>query len=61
MENILHQPLPPATKRPRLSLSTTINNLPDNIVTHILSFLPLKYAFRTIVLSKRWVPLSHSL
>lgn len=56
MENILHQP-----KRPRLSLSTTINDLPNDIVTHILSFLPLKYAFRTTVLSKRWVPLCHSL
>lgn len=61
MENILHQPPPPATERPRLSLSTTIDDLPDEIVTHILSFLPLKYAFRTTILSKRWVPLCHSL
>lgn len=45
-----------------LSQSTTnINDLPDEILSHILSFLPTKVAFRTILLSKRWIPLCHSL
>jgi hypothetical protein len=45
-------------------LSTTINTLndfQDDILTHILSFLPIKEAFRTTVLSKRWIPLCYSL
>jgi hypothetical protein len=38
-----------------------INDFPDEILTHILSFLPFKQAFRTTILSKRWIPLFHSL
>ncbi|KAK2376314.1 FBD-associated F-box protein [Trifolium repens] len=34
-----------------------INDFPDEILTHILSFLPSKDAFRTTVLSKRWLSL----
>ncbi|AES96641.1 putative F-box domain, FBD domain, leucine-rich repeat domain, L domain-containing protein [Medicago truncatula] len=39
----------------------TLNDFPDEILTHILSLLPCKDAFRTTVLSKRWVSLCHSL
>jgi hypothetical protein len=38
-----------------------INDFPDDILTHILSFLPFKDAFRTTVLSKRWVSLCYKL
>lgn len=59
-------------KRNKLSLfwsqshssSTTVENIndfPDEILTHLLSFLPTREAFRTTVLSKRWRPLSYSL
>ena len=43
------------------TVDTTLNDIPDEILSHILSFLPLKEAFRTIFLSKRWIPLSYSL
>jgi len=38
----------------------TLNDFPDKILTHILSLLPCKDAFRTAVLSKRWISLCHS-
>ncbi|XP_057436217.1 F-box/FBD/LRR-repeat protein At5g56420-like [Lotus japonicus] len=38
-----------------------ISALPDEMLIHILSFLPTKSAFATTVLSKRWTPLFHSL
>ncbi|XP_058769388.1 FBD-associated F-box protein At3g52670-like [Vicia villosa] len=65
MENLLPQ-LPPSTnqnikriKRPQSESS--INDLPDEILSHILSFLTAKHAFKTIILSKKWIPLCHSL
>ncbi|PNX94471.1 F-box/LRR-repeat protein [Trifolium pratense] len=36
------------------STTTTIDSLPDNILGHILSFLPTKEAIPTCLLSKRW-------
>ncbi|XP_057436228.1 FBD-associated F-box protein At4g10400-like [Lotus japonicus] len=36
-----------------------ISALPDEMLIHILSFLPTKSAFTTTVLSKRWKPLFH--
>ncbi|GAU25350.1 hypothetical protein TSUD_216880 [Trifolium subterraneum] len=44
-----------------VSQSTSLNDLPDDILTHILSFLPIKEAFRTSILSKRWGPFCYSL
>ncbi|WJX57481.1 hypothetical protein P8452_43037 [Trifolium repens] len=39
----------------------SINDFSDEILIHILSFLPIKQAFKTSILSKRWLPLCHSL
>ncbi|KAL4355585.1 hypothetical protein HN51_026854 [Arachis hypogaea] len=38
-----------------------ISDLPDCILLHILSFLPIKTAFSTTVLSRRWTHLCHDL
>ncbi|CAJ2648175.1 unnamed protein product [Trifolium pratense] len=38
-----------------------MNNFSDDILTHIISFLPFKQAIRTSILSKRWLPLCQSL
>ncbi|XP_058775247.1 F-box protein At4g09920-like [Vicia villosa] len=34
-----------------------ISSLPDEVISHILSFLPTKFAATTSILSKRWHPL----
>ena len=38
-----------------------ISCLPDELLCHILSFLPTKLAFTTTIISKRWTPLFYSL
>jgi hypothetical protein len=38
-----------------------ISDLSDELLCHILSFLPINIAFTTTLLSKRWTPLCHSL
>jgi hypothetical protein len=38
-----------------------ISGLPDELLCHILTFLPIKQAFITTLLSKRWTPLCYSL
>ncbi|MCH83667.1 F-box/LRR-repeat protein [Trifolium medium] len=40
---------------------TSINDLPDEVLLHILSFLPIRVAFRTMVLSKKWLTLCYLL
>ncbi|RHN55318.1 putative F-box domain, leucine-rich repeat domain, L domain-containing protein [Medicago truncatula] len=50
------------SKRKKMSAKVdTLNDFPDEILTHILSLLPCKDAFRFTVLSKRWISLCHSL
>jgi hypothetical protein len=57
---LLHQ-MPPSIQSAVTVRVYTLNDLPDEILTHILSFLPYKEAIRTRILSKRWLPLCHSL
>ena len=38
-----------------------ISILPNDLLCHILSFLPIRQAFQTSVLSKQWTPLCYSL
>jgi len=38
-----------------------ISGFPDQLLCHILAFLPIKQAFITTLLSKRWTPLCYSL
>ncbi|CAL1412347.1 unnamed protein product [Linum trigynum] len=38
-----------------------ITSLPDEIISHVLSFLPTKYAVATVALSRQWKDLSTSL
>ncbi|XP_057439890.1 FBD-associated F-box protein At4g10400-like [Lotus japonicus] len=44
-----------------MSEEDRISDLPDEILCHILSFLPTKVACTTTVLSKRWISLYYSL
>ncbi|XP_058202587.1 F-box protein At4g22280-like [Rhododendron vialii] len=55
--------MPSTSRRSRQKLSAVvkvnkaedrINNIPKNLIGHILSFLPTKYAVRTGILSTKW-------
>uniref|UniRef100_A0A453N0Z7 F-box domain-containing protein n=1 Tax=Aegilops tauschii subsp. strangulata TaxID=200361 RepID=A0A453N0Z7_AEGTS len=39
---------------PPVTLSTTVHDLPDSLLQHVLSFLPAQAAVRTCVLARRW-------
>ncbi|CAI0466724.1 unnamed protein product [Linum tenue] len=41
-------------KVPEPGIDDRLTSLPDEIISHILSFLPTKYAVGTAVLSRRW-------
>ncbi|CAI0540109.1 unnamed protein product [Linum tenue] len=42
------------SKLPKVATGDWISSLPDEILSHILSFLPTKYAVGTSCLSRRW-------
>ncbi|AES72808.1 putative F-box domain-containing protein [Medicago truncatula] len=55
---------PKKKKWSKLEDSTAVDRfseLPDEILCHILSFIPTIFALTTTVLSKRWTPLFYSL
>ena len=39
---------------PPVTVSTTVHDLPDSLLQHVLSFLPAQTAVRTCVLARRW-------
>jgi hypothetical protein len=39
---------------PPVTVSTTVHDLPDCLLQHMLSFLPAQAAVRTCVLARRW-------
>ncbi|XP_071732920.1 F-box/FBD/LRR-repeat protein At1g13570-like [Rutidosis leptorrhynchoides] len=41
-------------KASKVVLEDVINSMPDNVVTNILDRLPIQYAVRTAILSKKW-------
>ncbi|RHN68459.1 putative FBD domain, leucine-rich repeat domain, L domain-containing protein [Medicago truncatula] len=56
--NLLNQLTPIHSNR--ASRVDSLNEFQDDKLSLILFFLPVKDAFRTTILSKRWVPLRHS-
>ncbi|CAL1385610.1 unnamed protein product [Linum trigynum] len=43
-----------ARPKPEIDADDRLSSLPDDVISHILSFLPTKYAVGTAVLSRRW-------
>lgn len=52
--------LNPSKETPRIDNEDRISDLPDDILHHIFSFLPIKSIAQTSVLSKRWKNLWYS-
>ncbi|CAI9090350.1 OLC1v1025107C2 [Oldenlandia corymbosa var. corymbosa] len=48
-------------EQPPMKRSTTLNDLPNNLLIHILSFLPILSAIETSYISRKWRNLWHSL
>ncbi|MCI30551.1 F-box/LRR-repeat protein, partial [Trifolium medium] len=49
------------SEEPTSAAVDRISQLPNETLCHILSFLPIKQAFTTTILSKRWHPVCYSL